>query len=178
MIILLLEASNLVHVDRVEIALRLLLIGGQGLVLDGLETDGGVVADADNQDAAALEVALVVVFIGEGDVDLRHVVGGMRGGTRVLEHGLAVAADDEDARAAVVGSLDCQAAVVCHALAVVVGRQSVLLHLALEALAADKEESRSDDQTEENEAEEDEGEVDEVVVAVVDISGDVGLADD
>jgi hypothetical protein len=163
--VLLLEATNLVHVQGVELALGFLLVGGQLLVvLHGLQADGGVVADADDEDAAGLALAAVIVLIGEGDVDLRDVVGGVRGRVGAPQHGLAVAADDEDAGAAVVSGLDGEAAVV--ALSVVVGRQHLALHAALVG-ATENPEAGDEEEGKEDEAENDQHHVDHLLVVSV-----------
>lgn len=95
--ILFLEATNLVHVDGLELALGFLFVGRKLLFSHGFETDGGIVAYPDDEDAAALAVAVIVVLVGEGDVNLGDVVRRVGRRVRVLEHGLAISADDYDA---------------------------------------------------------------------------------
>jgi threonine synthase len=157
--VLLLEAANVVHIDRVELSLGLLLVGRKLLVIHRLKTDGRVITNTDNKHTAALLSALVVVLIGEGDMDLRDVIGGGRRRIGVGKHGTAVLVDDEDARAAVMCCLDGEAVMVDEALAVavVVRRQAVLLGLKdlllLETGAAEKEEDGHENEAEENKTE-------------------------
>lgn len=56
-VILLLQPANLVHVQRGKAILGLLLVGRKLLLLHRLQTDGGVVADANNEDASTLALA-------------------------------------------------------------------------------------------------------------------------
>jgi hypothetical protein len=157
--ILLLEAANVVHIDRVELSLGLLLVGRKLLVVHRLKTDGRVITNTDNEHTAALLSALVVLLIGKGDMNLRDVIGGGRRRVGVGKHRTAVLVDDEDARAAVMCCLDGEAAVVGEALAVavVVRRQTVLFGLKdlllLETGAAEKEEDGHENEAEENKAE-------------------------
>lgn len=104
--VLLLQTADLVHVDGVESALGLLLVSRQLLVMHGLQTDSSVVTDTDIEDTTALGAALVILLIGERDVDFWHVIRRVRGGVGVGEHWLAVTADIDHARAAVVRSLN------------------------------------------------------------------------
>lgn len=157
--VLLLEAANVVHIDRVELTLGFLLVGRELLVVHRLKTDSRVVANTDNEHTAALLSALLVLLIGEGDVDLWDVIGGGRRRVGVGKHRTAVLVDDEDAGTAVMCCLDGEAAVVGEALAVavVVRRQTVLLGLkdllVLETGAAEKEEDGHENEAKENKAE-------------------------
>lgn len=177
--ILLLEATNLVHINGVELALGLLLISRQLLVVHGLQADSGVVANTDDKNAATLGATLVILLVREGDVDLRDVVRRVRRRVRVGEHGATVPVDDEDAGAAVVRRLDGKATGVVVALVVIVRGQAVVL-LALGLLAhelhaagaAEEEEDGDEDEGDEGNAEDDEHEVDHAVGAVV--GGHVG----
>lgn len=169
--VLLLEAANVVHIDRVELALSLLLVGRELLVVHRLKTDSRVVANTDNEHTAALLSALLVLLIREGDVDLRDVIGGGRRRVGVGKHRTAVfLIDDEDAGTAVMCCLDGESAVVGEALAVavVVRRQTVLLGLkdllVLETGAAEKEEDGHENEAEKNKAEKAKHEVDHAVV--------------
>lgn len=168
--VLLLEAANVVHIDRVELALGLLLVGGELLVVHRLKTNSRVVANTDNEYTAALLSALLVLLIGEGDVNLRDVIGGGRRRVGVGKHRTAVLVDDENAGTAVMCCLDGESAVVGEALAVavVVRRQTVLLGLkdllVLETGAAEKEEDSHENEAEENKAEKAKHEVDHAVV--------------
>lgn len=168
--VLLLEAANLVHVDRVELTLGLLLVGGQLLLVHGLQTDGRVITNADDKHTTALLSALLVLLIGEGDVNLGNVIGGVRRRVGVGKHRTAVLVDDEDAGAAVMCCLDGKAAVVGEslAIAVVVRRQTILLGLdgllLLTASAAEQEKDGDQNEAEEDKAEEAKHEVDHVVV--------------
>jgi hypothetical protein len=175
--VLLLEATNLVHVQGVELALGFLLVGGQLLVvLHGLQADGGVVADADDEDAAGLALAVVVVLIGEGDVNLGDVVGGVGRRLGAAKHRVAVTVDDEDGGAAVVGGLDGEAAVVVDALGVVVRGQELGLHAAL-ADTTDEPEAGDEDGGEEDEAEDKERQIKHpLVVGTLGFGGDDGVA--
>ena len=145
--VLLLETTNLIHVDGVESALGLLLVSGQLLIVHRLQTDSGVVTDTDVEDAATLGAALVVLLVGEGDVDFWHVIRGVRGRVGVGEHGLAVTADVDHARAAVVRSLDGETVrVVITAnmvLRVVVRRKGLSLHTLVHPVSAEEEEAGS-----------------------------------
>jgi hypothetical protein len=168
--VLLPEATNLVHVDGVEAVLGLLLVSGQLLGVHGLQADGGVVTDANNQHAAALGAALVVLLIGESDVNLGDIVGRVRRGVGVGEHGLAVAGDVDGAGAAVVGSLDCQAArvVIAHVLLLVVVRGKALaLHGLPDLVTADEVEGGGEDEAEEDESKNEEQDVDHAVRPVL-----------
>lgn len=93
LVLLLLETSDVVHVDGVETALGLLLVGGQLLLLHRLQTNGGVVANAHNQHTPALVLAIGVLLVGEGDVNFRDVVWRVRRRVGVAEHGGTITAD-------------------------------------------------------------------------------------
>lgn len=168
--VLLLEAANLVHVDGVELALCLLLVGGQLLLVHGLQTDGRVITNADDEHTTALLSALLILLIGEGDVNLGNVIGGVRRRVGVGKHRTAVLVDDEDAGAAVMCCLDGEAAVVGESLAVavVVRRQTILLGLdgllLLTTSAAEQEKDGDQNEAEKDKAEEAKHEVDHVVV--------------
>ena len=62
--------------------------------MQGLEADSAV-ADADNDNTAALWPALVILLVREGDVDLGNVIGGVWRRLGVRQHGLGVADDDD-----------------------------------------------------------------------------------
>jgi hypothetical protein len=175
-VVLLLEAANLVHIERVELALGLLFVRGQLLLLHGLETDGGVLADADNEDAAVLVLAVGVLLVGEGDMDLGDVVGGVGRRLGAAKHRVAVTVDDEDGGAAVVGGLDGEAAVVVDAFGVVVRGQELGLHAAL-ADTTDEPEAGDEDGGEEDEAEDKERQIKHpLVVGTLGFGGDDGVA--
>lgn len=176
--VLLLETADLVHVDRVELSLGLLLVGGELLVVHGLKTDSRVVANPDNENTTALWSALVVLLIREGDVDLGNIVGRVGRRVGVGKHGVAVLVDDKDAGAAIVRRLDGEASVVGHALgvAVIVRGETILLvvdklHLLLATSAAEQEEDRDQDQAEEDQAEKSEHHVDQGVVRAIRVRG-------
>lgn len=169
--ILLLKTADLVHVDRVELTLGLLLVGRELLVVHGLQTDSGVVTDTNNQHSAVLLSALLVLLIREGDVDLWDVVGRVRRRVGVGKHGATVLVDHENAGAAVVRCLDGKAAVVGKALgvAIVVRRQAVLFgldgsSLLLKTSAAEEEQDGDQNKAEENKAEKAKHQVDHAVV--------------
>ena len=168
--VLLLKTANMIHVDRVELTLSFLLVSRELLVVHGLQTNSRVVANTDNKDAAVLLSALVVLLIGEGDVNLGNVIGGVRRRVGVGKHRTAVLVDDEDAGAAVMCCLDGEAAVVGESLAVavVVRRQTILLGLdgllLLTTSAAEQEKDGDQNEAEEDKAEEAKHEVDHVVV--------------
>jgi hypothetical protein len=176
-VVLLLEAADLVHVDGEKVLLTVLFVGGELLVADRLEADSGVVTDADNEDLAPLDLASLVMLVGEGDADLRDVVGGVWGRARVLEHGLAVATNDEDARSAVVLGLDGEASVVEAALVILVHGQSLVVELTLHAAAADEVEGRGGNEADKDETQEDEGKVNHPLLAILNVGANVGFAD-
>jgi len=167
-VLLLLQAADAVDVERHPARLALLLVGGELLLVEGLHADGGV-ADADDDDAAALAAALLVVLVGEGDVDLGHVIGRVGRRVRVGEHGLAVLAEDEDAAAAAGRRrLDREAAVVAGALAhLVVLRERGDPHLLLPLHALQEHQDGGQDQADEHEREERDHGVDDRVGATV-----------
>lgn len=126
--VLLLQASDLVHVDGVELALGLLLIGRELLLAHGLEANSSIVSDANNKDTSTLGAALLILLIREGNVNLRDVVGRVRRRVWIGEHRLAITTNDKDAGAAVVCCLNGKTAVVGGALSIVVcGKEAVLL---------------------------------------------------
>lgn len=108
--VLLLQSANVIHVNGLKLTLELLLVCWQLFVMHGLETDSGVVTNTHHKNATALGTSILVMFFGECNMDLRNVVGRMRGRVRVLKHWLAVTADVEDARPAIVSCFDGQAA--------------------------------------------------------------------
>lgn len=178
--VLLLETADLVHVDRVELSLGLLLVGGELLVVHGLKTDSRVVANPDNENTTALWSALVVLLIREGDVDLGNIIGRVGRRVGIGKHGVAVLVDDKDAGAAIVRRLDGEASVVGHALgvAVVVRGETILLvvdglhlHLLLATSAAEQEEDRDQDQAKEDQAEKSEHHVDQGIVRAIRVRG-------
>jgi hypothetical protein len=65
--LLLLQATNTVDIDRIELGFALLLIGGQLLVLQRFHADGSI-TDTYNNNATALSLAVLVMLIGKGDV--------------------------------------------------------------------------------------------------------------
>lgn len=72
--VLLLQAANLVNVNRLELTLDFLLVRWELLLLHGLQADCGIITNTHNQDTTALGLAVFVVFVGKGDVDLRNVI--------------------------------------------------------------------------------------------------------
>lgn len=181
--VLLLEATDLVHVDRVELALGLLLVSGQLLVVHGLQADCRVIADANDKDSATLRAPLVVLLIGEGDVNLRNVVGRVRRRVGVGQHGVIVTVDYKDAGATVVLGLNSETTVVvAEVLGVVIRRktfvfvvQSLGSHHLQATSATEEEEDGNEDEGEKDNTEDDKHEVNHVVGAIV--GGLVGIPD-
>lgn len=166
--ILFFETSELLHVERLELALGFLFVSGQLLLLHRLQTDSGIVTNTDNENASALLLAFIVLLIGEGNVDFRHVVGRVRRRAGVLQHGLSVTADKDDAGAAVVLCLNGQAILhrVLGSLAVN-GQGVCVAGLAVAANTAEEEEGRDEDEGEKGNAEDGNEGIDHVVGAVV-----------
>lgn len=166
--VLFLEPSQLLHVEGLELALGFLFVGRQLLLLHGLQTNRGIVADTYNEDASALALVVFALLVGEGDVDFRDVVGRVRRRAGVLQHGLAVAADKDDAGAAIVLGLNGEA-VLPGVLAdlVVDGQGLCIAGGAAAADAAEEEEGRDEDEGEEGDAEDGNEGVDHGVGAVV-----------
>jgi hypothetical protein len=168
--VLLLKTADLIHVDRVELTLGLLLVGRELLIVHGLQANSGVVTNTDNKHAAVLLSALLVLLIREGDVNLWDVVRRVGRRVGVGKHGATVLVDNENTGATVVCCLDGKAAVVGKALAVaiVVRRQAVLfgLHggLLLKTSAAEEEEDGDQNETEEDKAEKAKHQVDHAIV--------------
>lgn len=130
--VLLLQATDLVHVDRIETGAALLLIGGQLLLADGLHSNSGV-AYSDNHDTSILLAALVIMLVGERNVDLGNVLGRVRRRIGVSQHG-STAIQDNDARPAVCGCYSQAAGAVGAVelmLNVVVLRETLIVHLLL-----------------------------------------------
>lgn len=107
--VLLLQAANLVNVNRLELTLDFLLVRWELLLLHGLQADCGIVTNAYDQDTTAFGLAVFVVLVGKGDVDLGDVIRRVRWRIGILEHGLAVAGDVVDAGAAIMRCLYFQA---------------------------------------------------------------------
>lgn len=162
--VLLLEATDIVHVKRVKAALSFLLVSRQLLLLHGLQTNSSVIANADDEDAAALSATLVVVLIREGDVDLGDVVGGVRGGVGIGEHGRTIAGDVDGAGAAVMGGLNGEAGrlVATHVVSglAVCGKAFFTVYPIVCSASTDEEETGHKDENEENKAEDHEQNVD------------------
>lgn len=74
-VLLLPQATNIVHVDGVEVRVAVLLVGGKLLLVQGLQTNSCVVTNANDHDPAGLAPAALVLLFGEGDVNLGHVIG-------------------------------------------------------------------------------------------------------
>lgn len=165
--ILLLEAANLVHVDRVEVAFSLLLISRELFIAHWLKAHGSILADADDKNASALGAAGLVVLVGKGNVNLRHVVGRMRRRPRVRQHRLAITTDDDGARPAIVFGLDGKAKVLwvlaSVKLGVAVGRKNFVTHTLLHTVTTEKEETRNEHESEEDDPQDQKKRVDHVV---------------
>lgn len=148
--VLLLQPTDSIHVDRVELRVVLLLIDRELLLPDGLQANTGL-AHTDNNDTAALGPAGLVLLIGEGDANLGDVVGRVGRRERVREHGLAVLADNEDARPTVlVGCLDRETRGVEIGIR---GRFTELHHLLLLLDAAEVQQSGGKDKADNEERE-------------------------
>lgn len=72
--VLLLQAANLIHVNGLELALGFFLVCWQLLLLHRFQANGGIVTNPNDQDATTLGAAVLVVLVGEGNVDLRYIV--------------------------------------------------------------------------------------------------------
>lgn len=127
--LLLLESANLLNVHRVELRAAFLLIGGELLVVEGLEANGGL-ANTDDNHTAALWPALVVLLVGEGDVNLGNVVGGVGRRSGVGKHGRGAIVEDNDALSAVAG-FDGETSVVARLLDIMVLGEGLVQHLLL-----------------------------------------------
>lgn len=95
--VLLFQSADPVHINGLELALGFLLVSRQLLVVHGLKANGGIVSNTHHQNAAALGTTMFIMFVGEGNVNLRDVVWRMRRRLRVLKHGLTVTTDIVDA---------------------------------------------------------------------------------
>lgn len=62
----------MVHVDRIEGAVALFLIGGQLLVFEGFKADCSL-AHADKEYSAVLPTAVFVLLVRKRDVNLRNI---------------------------------------------------------------------------------------------------------
>lgn len=170
--LLLLQASNIVHVDGVELVAALLLVGGELFLVQGLHADGGIIANAHDQNATTLPTTAVVLLLGEGDVNLRHVVGRVRGLVGVCQHWLPVLVEDQHARMAVSG-LDGQTAVVTGALGVlhdvVVLWEGVFAHsLLVVSHSSENKQDSAEEQAEDHDySQDDDQQVDDVGAALV-----------
>lgn len=166
--VLFLETSELLHVERLELALGFLFVRGQLLFLHRLQADSGVVTNANNEDTPALALAFIVLLVGEGNVDFRHVVGRVRWRAGVLQHGLSVTADEDDAGTSVVLGLNGEA--ILHRVlgSLAVNGQSVgVACLAIAADTAEEKEGRDENEGEEGNAEDGNEGIDHVVGAIV-----------
>lgn len=177
--VLLLETTDLVHIDRVELTLGLLFVSGKLLVVLGFQADSSIVTNADNKDTTPRGTALVVLLVRECDVDFRDIVGRVRGRVGVGKHGVGVLVDNKDALSSVVSSLDGEAAVVGEpsVVVVVVRGQRLVIVKTLELIAsctAEQEKDGDEDQAKEDHTQDDEEQVDHVVRAVFSVGGRVG----
>lgn len=165
--ILFLEAANLIHVNGLELALGLLLIGGKLLFSYRFETNSGIVADSNNENAAALAVAVVVVLVRKGDVNFRYIIGRVGRRVGVLQHRLAVAANDNDTGATVVFGLNGEA-VLEHGLLAgfVVGRQRFVAKLLHATGAAEEVEGGNENDGDKGEDEDGDDGVDHPIGAI------------
>ena len=152
---LFLQPTDAIHIDSVELAAALLLVGGE-LLVDGFEPDSGIVADTHDDDATVLVLALVVLLVGEGDVDLGYIVRGMGRRVGVREHRLAVLEIDNARAAGHVATLgvDGEAAGVARPLDVLVLREGIvgthLLHAPFSGSPNQEQEPNKDDAEEED----------------------------
>lgn len=128
--VLLLQAPDLVHVDGVELCAALLFVGRKLFLVQRLKSNRAF-AEPDNNNPATLLVALVVLLVGEGNMDLRDVVRGVWRLLRVGQHGLAVLEDDDTGPARSPFGLDGQTAMVSGPLDLVILRKGVVAHLLL-----------------------------------------------
>ena len=156
--LLLPQTADPIHVDGLEPLGVFTLIGGELLVVaHGLEADdAALLADAYEHNPSRCLVPAVglVLLVGECNVDVGHVAGGVRRQLRVREHGRAV---EDDGAGASVGRVDRQTARVVALVhggqLVVVGREGAgvgvvgcrRVGLAGLADAADEEEGRDQD---------------------------------
>lgn len=166
-VILFLEAANFIHVNGLELALGLLLIGGKLLFSYRFEANSGIVADSDNENATALALAVIVVLVRKGDVNFRYIIGRVGRRVGVLQHRLAIAANDDDAGATVVFGLNGKA-VLEHGLLAgfVVGRQRFVAKLLHATGAAEEVEGGDEDDGDKGEDEDGDDGVDHPIGAI------------
>lgn len=169
-VVLLLQSTDLVHVNRVELTLGILLIGRELFLVHGLEAHSGIVADTDNKHPSAPGATLLILLVRKGYVNLRNVVGRVRRGIGIGEHGLTITTDDKDAGSAIVLRLDCESTVI---LGIVVCGKNLALSAQklLAASSAEDEKDGDEDEGEEDKSEDRQHKVNHVVGAVVIIVG-------
>lgn len=113
--VLLLQAANLIHINRVEAVLVILLVRRQLLLGHRLKADGGILTNTDDENTRAPQLALLVDLVRNSDVDFWDVVGRVGWGVGVGEHWVAVASNENGAGTAIVFGLDGETVEVCGA---------------------------------------------------------------
>lgn len=96
------EFVNFFNVYWVELCVVFFFIGGELFVVEGFEVNGGFVNMDDNY-MVVFWFVLVVLFVGEGDVNLGNVVGGVGRWLGVGKYGWGVIVEDNDVLLVVVG---------------------------------------------------------------------------
>lgn len=126
-VLLLLETADLFDIDGDKLRVAFLLVGGELLILAGLEANGRL-AESDHEDTTAAAAALVILLIRERNVDFRNVVGRVRRRGRVLEHGLSILEDNDAGPGGAGPSRDGKTSVITGTLLVVVVLRKSLAH--------------------------------------------------